>query len=76
MPHTITVLHVPSCAGGAAAFAAASRLGAARDDVEVAEVLIEDEETALERGLRGSPTVLIDGRDLEQDTAIPPGSMG
>jgi glutaredoxin len=76
MRHTITVLHVPGCTGGAAALALAARIAAARDDVAVAELVVEDEETALASGFRGSPTVLIDGRDLEPDTEIPPGSMG
>jgi hypothetical protein len=74
--HTITILHVPGCTGGAAALAVASRIAGARDDVEVGELVIQDEETALAGGLRGSPTVLIDGHDLEPDTEIPPGSMG
>lgn len=75
-PHTITVLHVPGCVGGAGALAVASWIAAARDDVEVRDVVVEDEETALTGGFRGLPTVLIDGRDLEPDTEIPPGSMG
>jgi hypothetical protein len=76
MPHTITVLHVPGCGGGAAALAIASRIADARDDVEVGEIVVEDEATALARGFRGSPTVQIDGADIEPDTEIPPGSMG
>jgi hypothetical protein len=76
MPHAITVLHVPGCAGGAAALAIASGIAAVRHDVDVGELVIEDEETALASGFRGSPTVLIDGRDLEPDSEIPLGSMG
>jgi len=76
MPHTITVLHVPGCTGGATALAIASGIAQARDDVSVGEVVIEDEATAVARGFRGSPTVLVDGRDLEPETEIPPGSMG
>jgi hypothetical protein len=76
MPHTITVLRVPGCVGGAGALAVASRIASLRGDVGVRDVVIEDEETALASGFRGSPTVLIDGRDLEPDTEIPPGSMG
>jgi len=76
MPHTITVLHVPDCVGGAAALAIASGIAAARDDVGVDEVVIEDDDAAVARGFRGSPTILIDGRDLEPDTEIPLGSMG
>ena len=76
MPHTITILHVPGCAGGAAALAVASGIADARDDVGVSDVVIEDDATAVARGFRGSPTVLIDGRDLEPETEIPLGAMG
>lgn len=76
MPHTITVLHVPGCVGGAAALAVASGIADARADVAVSDVVIEDDATAVARGFRGSPTVLIDGRDLEPETEIPLGSMG
>lgn len=76
MSHTITVLHAPGCHGGAAALTIAARIAEARDDVSVEEVVIEDEETAVARGLRGSPTVQIDEVDLEPDTEIPLGSMG
>lgn len=76
MTHTITVLHVPGCAGGAAALAIASRIAEDRDDIEVSEVVIEDEATGVARGFRGSPTVQIDGADFEPETEIPPGSMG
>jgi hypothetical protein len=76
MPHSITVLHVPGCAGGAAALAISSGIAQARHDVIVRDVVIEDEATALARGFRGSPTLQIDGRDLEPETEIPLGSMG
>jgi hypothetical protein len=39
-------------------------------------VIIEDEETALASGFRGSPTVLVDGREVAPDVEIAPGSMG
>jgi hypothetical protein len=74
--HTITVLHVTGCAGGAAALTVASGIARARADVSVKEVVIEDEATAITRGFRGSPTVQIDGHDLEPETEIPIGSMG
>lgn len=76
MAHTISVLHVPGCAGGAATLAIASAIAQARDDISVSDVIIEDEETALASGFRGSPTILVDGQDLEPKTEIPPGSMG
>jgi hypothetical protein len=40
------------------------------------DVVIEDEATGVARGFRGSPTVQVDGVDLEPETEIPPGSMG
>ena len=76
MPHTITVLHVPGCAGGTGALAVASGIADARGDVSVSDVVIEDDAAAVAGGFRGSPTVLIDGRDLEPDTEIPLGTMG
>ena len=76
MPHTIAVLHVPGCVGGAAALSIGSKIADTRTDVSVSDVVIEDDAAAVERGFRGSPTVLIDGRDLEPDTEIPIGSMG
>ncbi len=76
MPHSITVLHVPGCVGGAAALTVASKIADDRADVSISDVVIEDDATAVARGFRGSPTVLIDGRDLEPDTEIPLGSMG
>lgn len=76
MPHEITVLHVSGCAGGAAALAIASRIADSRNDVSVSDVAIEDKATAVARGFRGSPTVQIDGADLEPETEIPLGSMG
>ena len=74
--HTITVLHVAGCAGGAAAIAIASRIAAARSDVSLIEVVVEEEATAVARGFRGSPTVQVDGRDIEPETEIPLGAMG
>ncbi len=72
----ITILHVEGCAGAAGARAVASELAATRADVRVVEVLIENEAEAGARGLRGSPTVLVNGRDVEADSRIPVGSMG
>lgn len=74
--HTITVLHVPDCAGGRAALDLASRIAEARSDVSVNDVIIEGEAGALATGFRGSPTVLIDGADIEVDPQTPVGSMG
>ena len=76
MPHTITVLHVPGCAGGAAALTIASKIADARADVSVSDVIIEDDATAVAQGFRGSPTVLVNGREVEPDSQTPIGSMG
>jgi len=35
------------------------------DKIELTKVLVKDEETAKRVGFRGSPTLLIDGEDLE-----------
>lgn len=46
------------------------------DDVTVEDVLIEDPGAAASLGFRGSPTVLIDGADIEPNSPTPVGSMG
>lgn len=74
--HRIEILHVPDCAGGRAAVAVASAIAASRDDVEIAEVVITGPVEAVERGLRGSPTVLVDGREIEPEPGTPAGTMG
>ena len=74
--HTITVLHVPGCAGGKASLDLAARIAAGREDVRVEDVLVEDEADAVARGFRGSPTVLVDGTDVETEPATPIGAMG
>jgi hypothetical protein len=74
--HTVTILHVPGCAGGRVALDIASRISQARPDVRVDDVVIEGETDAIATGFRGSPTVLIDGIDIENDPQAPVGSMG
>lgn len=74
--HTITILHVPGCAGGRAALDIAARIADSRDDVRVDDVMVEDESAGVAAKFRGSPTVLIDGRDIEPDPQTPIGSMG
>lgn len=76
MSHLIQVLHVAGCPGAPEAVAVARSVAGGRDDVEVRDILIEDEAQALARGMRGSPTVLVDGRDVEDAPATPPGTMG
>ena len=74
--HTITVLHVRDCTGGRVTLESASNIAHARADVAISDVLIEGEADAVSMGFRGSPTVLIDGRDIEPDSQTPIGSMG
>ena len=71
----ITILHVEGCTGAVEARVVASEVAAARTDVTVIEVLVEVEDQALARGLRGSPSVLVNGKDVDADTPIPLGSM-
>ena len=74
--HTITILHAPGCTGAPKAIEEARALASEREDVTVEEVRVTDTATALALGLRGSPTVLVDGADLEPETEMPLGSMG
>lgn len=74
--HTIAVLHVPGCAGGRAALDLASGIARVRPNVRVDDVIIVGESDAITAGFRGSPTVLVDGRDIELDPQTPIGSMG
>ncbi len=76
MTHTISVVHVQGCGGAVAALQIASGIAQARSDVRVEDVLVEDWAQGVEKGLRGSPTVLIDGHDIEPDSRVPAGSTG
>ena len=74
--HEIEVLHVPGCTGGIAALTIALRIAAVRQDVVVRDVLIGEDADAARRHFRGSPTVLVDGRDVETESQTPIGTMG
>jgi len=74
--HTITVLHVPGCAGGKAALEIAAAIERARHDVAVEDVIIESDADGILSGFRGSPTVQVDGCDVDADPHTPLGSMG
>lgn len=74
--HTITVLHVPGCSGGRAALGLARSIADERDDVLVADSVVEAGSDAVTTTFRGSPTVLIDGGDIDPDPQTPIGSMG
>ena len=73
----IRVLHTPECAGTPRAIEEASavvdELGIA---AEISDVLIESAEEAQELGFRGSPTMTIDGIDVEEGPQSPVGSFG
>jgi hypothetical protein len=73
MSHTITILHTEGCLRGPEAEKVARSLATSRHDIKVEVVLIEDEAQAVPLGFRGSPTVLIDGVDIEPDSEIPLG---
>ena len=76
MAHTITVLNTEGCAGAPEAVRAARAIAASREDVMVETRLIEDEAQALEHGFRGSPTVVVDGADVEEQPQAAVGTMG
>lgn len=76
MSHLIEVLHVAGCPGAPEAIAVARAVARGVADIEVRDTLIESQEQALASGMRGSPTVLIDGRDVEDAPVTPPGTMG
>ena len=73
--HTITILRTDGCRGAPEAERLARSLGASRRDVTVEVVLVADGEQAVALGFRGSPTVLVDGMDVEPSPEIPLGSM-
>jgi hypothetical protein len=76
MPHEIAVLHVPGCTGGAATLAFALEIAEAKGEVSVIDVVIGDDASAVGHGFRGSPTVLVDGREMAPDPQMPIGTMG
>jgi protein-disulfide isomerase len=73
--HTITILRTEGCLGAPEAEKLARSLAAARRDVTVEVVLVADEEQAVALGFRGSPTVLVNGEDVEPSPEIPLGTM-
>jgi hypothetical protein len=75
MSHTITILHAEGCLGAPEAETVARGLAATRNDVSVQVVLVEDEAQAVTLLFRGSPTVLIDGIDIEPDSEIRLGGL-
>lgn len=63
----VEILHVPGCANFELArrrvHEAADRIGV---DIEIRERVVSDETVTAAMGMAGSPTILIDGRDVEQ----------
>jgi hypothetical protein len=74
--HAITILYTAGCHGAPEAEQLVRSLAAGRDDITVEVVLVaDDKHQAAALGFRGSPTVLIDGVDIEPDSGIPLGTM-
>lgn len=59
----LTVLTVPGCPNAAILDRRLAAVLVGRNDVSVAHQVISDEDEAARRGMRGSPTLLIDGSD-------------
>jgi hypothetical protein len=62
-PIDVHILHVPDCPNAALAVERVRAASAGRTDVRVAAVEITDEAEATRAGMRGSPTILVDGAD-------------
>jgi hypothetical protein len=59
----LTILHVRDCPNVGTLEHRLAEVIAGRDDVDVERRLVDSEEVASERGMAGSPTLLVDGRD-------------
>jgi len=73
--HTITILHTEGCLGAPEAEKLARSLAVDHDHITVEVMRVADQHQAAALGFRGSPTVLIDGEDIEPDSGIPLGTM-
>ena len=72
MSRTVRVLHVPDCPNAAVALARIREaVGGVEVRVEAVQVQTDDE--AAQAGMRGSPTILIDGADPFTPAVIPTG---
>lgn len=76
MEHTIAILHMPGCPGARQAIRIAHELASIRDDLAVETTTIETDGQARALPFRGSPTVLVDGVDIEPEPQAPVGSLG
>lgn len=71
----ITLLHNESCPSTEDALARLNRvLDKLGEHAEVEVILVTTEEEARESGFLGSPTILIDGADIEETVRREPGS--
>ena len=68
----VRVLHVLDCLGAASLRMRLAEVLADRADVSVDEQLVEDADAAATMGMRGSPTLLIDGVDPFAGAGNPP----
>ncbi|MHA6805549.1 thioredoxin family protein [Salinifilum ghardaiensis] len=59
----VTVLSVPGCPNAQLLRERLDRVLASRAEVAVAHRIVEDDAEARRWGMRGSPTLLVDGRD-------------
>jgi hypothetical protein len=69
----LTVLAVPDCPNAAVLNQRLAAVLGGRADVSVAHQVISDENEAARWGMRGSPTLLIDGSDPFAGPGDPPG---
>jgi hypothetical protein len=59
----VEVLTIPDCPNGPAAMQRLAQVLAGQDNVTVEHRVISTQAEAARHGMRGSPTILIDGRD-------------
>lgn len=72
MSRTVRVLHVPDCPNAAVAIERI-REAVGEDDVRVEELLVRTDDEAARLGMRGSPTILVDGVDHFTPPGCPTG---
>ncbi|HEY7145681.1 MAG TPA: thioredoxin family protein [Streptosporangiaceae bacterium] len=68
----LTILAVPDCPNAPVLAARLAAILPGRADIPVSRELITDESEAARRGMRGSPTLLIDGADPFAEPGQPP----
>jgi hypothetical protein len=68
----IEVLTVPGCPNGPALTQRLTTVLGGHPELHVVQRIVTDPEEAVRRGMHGSPTLLIDGRDPFADPDTPP----